>query len=78
MVKSCFNVLYIDDDDFMLKASSRLLKRLKPNWSITLIQDPTPWRDFVASLVSPPTLVLRDLIMHQLLGVITLDTALTL
>ena len=73
MVKSCFNVLYIDDDEFMLKAASRLLKRLKPDWSITLIQDPTTWREFVASLDSPPDLVMSDLIMPQLKGDMLLE-----
>ncbi|WP_100753348.1 HDOD domain-containing protein [Vibrio salilacus] len=68
MVKSSFQVLYIDDDEFMLKAASRLLKRLKPDWSITLIQDPAMWRDLIDAKAISPDLVLSDLIMPDLKG----------
>lgn len=68
MAKSSFQVLYIDDDEFMLKAASRLLRRLKPDWSITLIQDPATWRDFIDAQAISPDLVLSDLVMPALKG----------
>lgn len=68
MAKSSFQVLYIDDDEFMLKAASRLLRRLKPDWSITLIQDPMTWRDLTDAQAISPDLVLSDLIMPELKG----------
>ncbi|AXN34679.1 response regulator [Vibrio coralliilyticus] len=68
MAKSSFQVLYIDDDEFMLKAASRLLRRLKPDWSITLIQDPATWRDLTDAQAISPDLVLSDLIMPELKG----------
>ncbi|MDA0127130.1 HDOD domain-containing protein [Vibrio sp. MarTm2] len=68
MAKSSFQVLYIDDDEFMLKAASRLLKRLKPEWSITLIQDPTTWRALTDAQAISPDLVLSDLVMPELKG----------
>ncbi|MCG7490960.1 HDOD domain-containing protein [Vibrio sp. Of14-4] len=68
MAKSSFQVIYIDDDEFMLKAASRLLRRLKPDWSITLIQDPATWRDLTDAQAISPDLVLSDLIMPELKG----------
>ncbi|MHA2938967.1 HDOD domain-containing protein [Vibrio sp. RC27] len=68
MAQSSFQVLYIDDDEFMLKAASRLLRRLKPDWTITLIQDPVKWRELVDSQGTSPDLVLSDLIMPELKG----------
>jgi HD-like signal output (HDOD) protein len=52
----------------MLKAASRLLRRLKPDWSITLIQDPATWRDLTDAQAISPDLVLSDLIMPELKG----------
>lgn len=68
MAKSGFQVLYIDDDEFMLKAAGRLLRRLKPEWSIHLLQEAVNWRTFTNQQHICPDLVMSDLIMPELRG----------
>ncbi len=68
MASSGFHVLYIDDDKFMLKAASRLLRRLRPEWSVTLIEEPISWLNYVTSHSISPDLVLCDLLMPGIRG----------
>ncbi len=67
MKQSHFHILCIDDDEFMLKATHRLLRRLKPEWEMDFISDPTCWQQSVDPS-APPELILSDLLMPKLQG----------
>ncbi|NRQ42721.1 HDOD domain-containing protein [Rheinheimera sp. YQF-2] len=62
-----FNVLFIDDDDFMLRALVRLARRLRPDWQFFTAVDANAWR----SAIAPATkldLVICDYLMPQING----------
>ncbi len=67
MSESHFHILCIDDDEFMLKATHRLLRRLKPEWEMDFISDPLSWEQHVDPN-RPPALILSDLLMPKLQG----------
>ncbi len=62
-----FSVLFIDDDDFMLRALLRLARRLRPNWEFYSCQDATVWSNAVAANVKID-LVVCDYLMPQIHG----------
>lgn len=51
----------------MLKATHRLLRRLKPDWEMAFISDPTTWEQHL-NPAEPPALILSDLLMPKLQG----------
>ncbi|SNY60315.1 HD-like signal output (HDOD) domain, no enzymatic activity [Arsukibacterium tuosuense] len=62
-----FNVLFIDDDDFMLRALLRLAKRLRPDWQFFTAADANAWHN----ALNPTTkldLVICDYLMPQVNG----------
>ncbi|MBU2112298.1 MAG: HDOD domain-containing protein [Gammaproteobacteria bacterium] len=62
-----FNVLFIDDDDFMLRALLRLAKRLRPDWCFMTSSQARGWQDDIGSQ-SKLDLVICDYLMPQLNG----------
>ncbi|MBU2071584.1 MAG: HDOD domain-containing protein [Gammaproteobacteria bacterium] len=62
-----FNVLFIDDDDFMLRALLRLARRLRPNWQFFTAIDATSWRNAV-SASTKLDLVICDYLMPLVNG----------
>lgn len=62
-----FNVLFIDDDDFMLRALLRLAKRLRPDWQFFSQSDAMHWRDATQADIKLD-LVVCDYLMPQLNG----------
>lgn len=62
-----FNVLFIDDDDFMLRALLRLARRLRPDWQFFTAVDANAWRNLVSPAVKLD-LVICDYLMPQLNG----------
>ena len=62
-----FNVLFIDDDDFMLRALLRLAKRLRPDWQFFSQSDVMHWRDSTQTDVKLD-LIVCDYLMPQLNG----------
>ncbi len=67
MTQSQFQILCIDDDEFMLKATHRLVRRLKPDWTLNVTSDPINWEQHIDAS-SPPSLVVSDLLMPKLRG----------
>lgn len=62
-----FNVLFIDDDDFMLRALLRLARRLRPAWQFFTAVDANDWQ----SAIAPATkldLVICDYLMPHING----------
>ncbi|MFW7522791.1 HDOD domain-containing protein [Vibrio ostreicida] len=68
MAENTFHVLYIDDDELMLKAVGRVIRRLKPDWTLTLIQDSAHWLDHTVTHSISPDLVVSDLVMPEIKG----------
>jgi len=62
-----FNVLFIDDDDFMLRALRRLARRLRPDWQFFSAADATVWRSAVSPQIKLD-LVICDYLMPQING----------
>lgn len=61
------NVLFIDDDDFMLRALLRLARRLQPGWQFFTAVDATQWSNAVAPQIKLD-LVICDYLMPQING----------
>ncbi|OOF27508.1 hypothetical protein BZJ19_01660 [Salinivibrio proteolyticus] len=67
MDKPRFHIIYVDDDELTLKAIGRVIRRLKPDWTISLVKNPTQWEKGVLNDQSP-SLVISDLLMPKLKG----------
>ncbi|MBF9002748.1 MULTISPECIES: HDOD domain-containing protein [Vibrio] len=59
------HVIYVDDDQLMLKATARMFRRLRPEWTITLVSDPLKWEE---NITAEPSLIISDLLMPKLNG----------
>ncbi len=66
MNDSPFHVIYVDDDPFMLKATNRVLRRLRPEWTVSLSSEPEQWSKLAHQLT--PNVVISDLLMPNLKG----------
>lgn len=62
-----FNVLFIDDDDFMLRALLRLAKRLRPDWHFFTSSQAAGWQNDVEGQCKLD-LVICDYLMPELNG----------
>jgi len=62
-----FNVLFIDDDPFMLKALLRTARRLRPDWHFLGCEKPELWQDSWLKNIAPD-LIITDLQMPGLSG----------
>lgn len=62
-----FNVLFIDDDPFMLKALLRTAKRLRPGWQFTGCENPLQWQGALAG-TAQPDLIFCDYQMPEMSG----------
>lgn len=68
MSGSALHVMFIDDDELMLKAAGRMLRRLRPDWHFTLVNDPRCWQEAAAEVAQEPELIISDLLMPNLQG----------
>ena len=59
------HVIYVDDDQLMLKATARMFRRIRPQWTMTLVDDPLKWEE---NLSTEPSLIISDLLMPRLNG----------
>ncbi len=58
------NIICIDDDEFMLKAIGRTIRRLYPEWNIWLSTNPVTWRgDWGCTGYEAPAIFISDLLM---------------
>jgi HD-like signal output (HDOD) protein len=62
------HVVYIDDEQLMLNATERVMRRLKPNWLFTLISEPSEWLEIVEKTEVPPDIIISDLLMPNMSG----------
>jgi HD-like signal output (HDOD) protein/ActR/RegA family two-component response regulator len=62
------NIICIDDDEFMLKAIARLVRRLRPTWNTMFTTDPLIWRNQWDNAQEPPAIFISDLIMPRKRG----------
>ena len=60
-------VLFIDDDDFMLRALRRLAQRLRPDWNFITVDDGSSWQHEIDA-TRPPHLVVCDYLMPKMNG----------
>ncbi|ENM5741500.1 HDOD domain-containing protein [Vibrio metoecus] len=60
MTTEIMKVVCVDDDDFMLKALGRMIRRMRPSWEVVLVEDATQW---VVNTDDPPSVVISDLLM---------------
>lgn len=60
MTAEAMKVVCVDDDDFMLKALGRMIRRMRPDWQIELVEDANHW---VADVNHAPSVVISDLLM---------------
>ncbi|EOX3447379.1 HDOD domain-containing protein [Vibrio cholerae] len=60
MTAEAMKVVCVDDDDFMLKALGRMIRRMRPDWEIELVEDANHW---VADVEHAPSVVISDLLM---------------
>lgn len=60
-------VLFIDDDDFMLRALRRLAQRLRPDWNFITVDDGSSWQHEIDA-TRPPDLVVCDYLMPKMNG----------
>ncbi|ODQ01459.1 HDOD domain-containing protein [Salinivibrio sp. SS2] len=67
MDKPRFHIIYVDDDELTLKAIGRVIRRLKPDWTISLVKNPIQWEKGVLKNQSL-SLVISDLLMPKLKG----------
>ncbi|MFB2815649.1 hypothetical protein ACE014_17545 [Shewanella xiamenensis] len=62
-----FNVLFVDDDSFMLRALLRLAKRLRPDWQFWTEEDGLNWAKSIANDVNVD-LIICDYLMPDVNG----------
>lgn len=62
-----FNVVFIDDDPFMLKALLRTAKRMRPSWKFIGCENPLNWKSVLASQAKPD-LIFCDYQMPEMNG----------
>lgn len=60
MTAEAMKVVCVDDDDFMLKALGRMIRRMRPDWEIELVEDANHW---VVDVEHAPSVVISDLLM---------------
>ncbi|MGL4829567.1 MAG: HDOD domain-containing protein, partial [Vibrio sp.] len=60
MTVAVMKVVCVDDDDFMLKALGRMIRRMRPQWELMLVEDATQW---VINENDAPNVVISDLLM---------------
>ncbi|EMK6860395.1 HDOD domain-containing protein [Vibrio cholerae] len=60
MTVEAMKVVCVDDDDFMLKALGRMIRRMRPDWEIELVEDANHW---VVDVEHAPSVVISDLLM---------------
>ncbi|QXC56650.1 HDOD domain-containing protein [Vibrio mimicus] len=60
MTVEAMKVVCVDDDDFMLKALGRMIRRMRPHWELILVEDATQW---VINGDDAPSVVISDLLM---------------
>ncbi|TXZ76437.1 HDOD domain-containing protein [Vibrio mimicus] len=60
MTAQVMKVVCVDDDDFMLKALGRMIRRMRPSWEIVLVEDATQWE---INEDDAPSVVISDLLM---------------
>lgn len=65
------NVLFIDDDTFMLKALSRTARRLESSWQFVCCDSPLAWQESLQQLV--PDIVVCDYLMPGCNGDVLLE-----
>ncbi|ASA54789.1 HDOD domain-containing protein [Vibrio gazogenes] len=62
-------VVCVDDDEFMLKAIGRLVRRLRPEWRFLLLDEPMRWEEIMAdSDIEHPAIFISDLLMPKKRG----------
>ncbi len=57
MTVEAMKVVCVDDDDFMLKALGRMIRRMRPDWEIELVEDANHW---VVDVEHAPSVVISD------------------
>lgn len=62
-----FNVLFVDDDSFMLRALLRLAKRLRPEWQFWTEEDGLNWAKSIPHNVNID-LIVCDYLMPDING----------
>ncbi|ENM5749083.1 HDOD domain-containing protein [Vibrio mimicus] len=60
MTAQVMKVVCVDDDDFMLKALGRMIRRMRPSWEIVLVEDAMQWK---INEDDAPSVVISDLLM---------------
>ncbi|SHF34659.1 HDOD domain-containing protein [Vibrio gazogenes] len=67
-------VVCVDDDEFMLKAIGRLVRRLRPEWRFLLLDEPMRWEEIMAdSDIEHPAIFISDLLMPKKRGDVLLN-----
>ncbi|SJN54358.1 HDOD domain protein [Vibrio ruber DSM 16370] len=67
-------VICVDDDEFMLKAIGRLVRRLRPEWRFLLLDEPMRWEEIMAaSEIEHPAIFISDLLMPKKRGDVLLN-----
>lgn len=62
-------VICIDDDEFMLKAIGRMIRRLRPGWTLISSTDPLSWKEeWHNSQRREPAIFISDLLMPKKRG----------
>ncbi|ENM5924379.1 HDOD domain-containing protein [Vibrio mimicus] len=60
MTAQVMKVVCVDDDDFMLKALGRMIRRMRPSWEVVLVEDAMQWK---INEDDAPSVVISDLLM---------------
>nr|WP_157729214.1 HDOD domain-containing protein [Vibrio qinghaiensis] len=69
MELNALKVICVDDDEFMLKAIGRLIRRLRPDWQLMLVSDPLAWKEEWHKVHDElPAIIISDLLMPKLRG----------
>lgn len=67
-------VICVDDDSFMLKAISRVLRRLRPGWDMYFYEDPVKWsHEWASEKQDHFDIFISDLIMPKKRGDVLLE-----
>lgn len=62
-------IIYIDDDEFMLKAIGRMIRRLRPGWKVVSTVEPLAWHaHWKQSGQEEPAIFISDLLMPKKRG----------